>query len=177
MSVDFCLMVSTLVSFSIFLLVKVVLFRIQAKNKSVYQIYRIFVKSWALGLVLGYFFLTYLISDSLSIGQILLIALLYAVLATLLVAVYIFGIFLMVYASMYLEMLYKVAGFGQKGAAAQKLCKSFNKNSIIKKRLQRLIDCGELTYSSGKYRLTKSRSPLLVREKIGIIITKLFPPS
>lgn len=176
MTIDFGIVFSALVSFGIFFLIQIILLQIGTGNKSVYRIYRYFLVSWILGLMIGYFLLTYLISRfSLSIGQLLLIALLYAVSATLLIAVYIFGIFLMVYASIYLEILIKAAGFGQKGAFVQELGKLFNKNSIIKKRLQRLVDCGELTLSDGKYRLTQSRSPLLVREKIGIIITRLFP--
>lgn len=177
MSIDLCLVVSTLVSFSIFLLAKVVFFQIQAKDKLVYQIYRIFIKSWAFGLVSGYFFLNYLLDQfSILSGQVLLlITIAYMAISTLLTAVYIFGIFLMVYASLHLEILYKVAGFGQKGAAISKIFGLYNKNFIVTRRLQRLVESGELTFSGGKYRLTKSRSPLLIREKISIIITKLFP--
>lgn len=95
-------------------------------------------------------------------------------LLTLVAICYVFGVFVIVDSSIHVRILLLIAE-RKNGPTKQELLVRYNRKTIVGKRIARLVDTGELRFQRGTYRLAKSTSLLLVRERFSRMIERLFP--
>lgn len=136
-------------------------------TKSLNVIIKIFVLSYLVPII------AYLITTPLDINkeELLIIALLY----TLEVCVYFFGVFVIVHSSLHIHILLRIAGLQSAGLRLQELEKIFSEDIILRKRIDQLVELGEITIVKNYYKRVNKVSFLKFRDKLTLIIEKLFP--
>lgn len=149
------------IGFFIFLIFHVVSLRCLSYKQSVYAVFKTLALSWIGALLAGFL---------LGFGGFT-----FVVLLTLSVCIYVLGVFTIADSSIHIRLLVKIAQSGSHGITKKELLKQYNRETILQKRLKRLVESGEILQSGRIYRLVKSTSLLTVREKISRFIEFLFP--
>jgi hypothetical protein len=77
------------------------------------------------------------------------------VIYSMLVFNYVIGIFGLLESSLRIKILDVLAVQGENGMSRRGLLRIYNKDTIVKKRVKRLISSGELAYTNGMYHINK----------------------
>ena len=92
-----------------------------------------------------------------------------------LVALYVFGMFGMILeSSLRIRLLSLVAHAGEKGIDDRQILKIYNTDTILRKRIDRLMTSGVLECTRGQYRIKKSFSILLFHGTIVNVLNRLY---
>jgi hypothetical protein len=97
------------------------------------------------------------------------------VIFSLTTALYIFTFFSFTEASVTLRILMEIASGNSKGVMKTDIWKRYNTKTIIKRRLSRFIQGGDIIQKGTLYIWKKSMSPFILREYAVSIIQFLFP--
>lgn len=147
-------------SFCLFLISLAVLFRVTNREDGVLWIIRAYI---GVGIATGVLFARTWGGDEI---------LFWASLYSLLTALFVFGIFSIMEASVTLRIFTEIAR-SQEGITVFQLLKKHNRIRIVKRRIIRLLHSGELTKSNGMYTLGKP-SYFRLREYVSTIIRLAF---
>jgi hypothetical protein len=93
----------------------------------------------------------------------------------LLTALYLFGVFGIFEASLTLHILQIICRSGTKGIHPNAILSSYNRTTIVKTRIDRMMHSGDLVIVGRQYRLQKSFSLLILREYALNILRFLYP--
>ncbi|OGG30674.1 hypothetical protein A3A63_00640 [Candidatus Gottesmanbacteria bacterium RIFCSPLOWO2_01_FULL_46_9] len=93
----------------------------------------------------------------------------------LLTILFLFGVFGVFEASITLHILTKIALSGKEGIHPNAILSSYNRNTIVKRRIDRFLWSGELLVVGGRYRLSKRLSYFMMRERFLNILRWMFP--
>lgn len=95
-------------------------------------------------------------------------------LSSLLAFVYVFAIYLNLDSSLHVRILKEIAKTEVKGLTYKQLLNRYNKKIILEKRLVRLVNAGEIERVGNTFLLHRRFSFLEAREKIIVLLTKLY---
>ncbi len=93
---------------------------------------------------------------------------------SLLVCVYILGIFGVIESSVRIKLLQLVAETKNDGLTKKDIYNRYDKKSILHKRIARMQNSGDLMFKDGKYYLSKRWSPLLIMVYFSNFINRLY---
>lgn len=153
------MMFAVVVGFLTFFCLHAVSLRLLPRPRLVYCVLVTLVISW-MGGVVGTWFLAHDLFSLVSLS--------------LVVMCYVLGVLVIVDSSIHVRILLLIAE-RENGLLKKELLVRYNRETIITRRLARLVNTGELHHRRGRYRLANKRSPLLVRERVSRIIEWLFP--
>lgn len=162
---DLYILVNAIVSFILFLIVHVVIFRSINEKTVIKWLMRVCYLGVFINLFTGYFILR---------PYNAVFAFLSLILYTLLVYCYILGIFGLMESSIRIGLLAKIAEAKSCGIRKRDILEVYNKKIIIDKRLSRFIASGELKYEKGYYHLNKKFSYFIINDFINSIMRKIY---
>ena len=90
---------------------------------------------------------------------------------------FLFGVFGVFEASITLHILTKIALAGSDGIHPNALLGTYNRSTIVKRRVDRFLWSGEFIIVGGRYRLSRRFSYFMVRERFLNFLRFLFPRS
>jgi hypothetical protein len=93
----------------------------------------------------------------------------------LMVILFLFGVFGVFEASITLHLLTKIMLAGKSGIHPNAILASYNRNTIVKRRVDRFLWSQELVVVAGQYRLSKRLSYFMIREYFLDILRQVFP--
>jgi len=88
---------------------------------------------------------------------------------------YIIVVFSVIEASLTLRILTEIAKAGDRGISYKELLSVYNPTSIIKRRIERFVAMGDLSYQNGKYQRTTNMTPFRIRKHLTGFLYILFP--
>lgn len=92
----------------------------------------------------------------------------------LFVVAYILGVFGMVVSSLRIRILSEIAHRGERGLSIDNLLRHYNKEAIIKERVRRLIQTGDIFCEKGTYRLNNRFSLFLFHKIVFDVLGTLY---
>jgi hypothetical protein len=95
----------------------------------------------------------------------------------LLSVIYLFGIFGTIESAITLRLLSIIAQSGQKGIHQNAIISSYNRRTIVMRRVDRLMYMGEIVIVGNYYRLSKRASYAIWRERVFRVLNAMFPAS
>jgi hypothetical protein len=140
---DIEIITAAFITFSFFLALVVILFRIIRQESAILWIVRAFVSA---GVVAAIFFV-----PQWGVTEVIFWASLYGLLTVL----FVFGIFSIMEASLTLRFLVEISG-ARGGITPAELKRKYNRNFIVKRRIARLLYSGELKKTRGMYMLGRT---------------------
>jgi len=164
---DTIILVSALISFIVFCVVQMIVFRFTDEDRALLWLMKIFLMVEGCSLFAGYFLW--------GRGAFVEIVLWHAVIFMLLVISYTLTVFSYSEASITVRLLGEISRSGSRGTTKNEIIKHYNLGSIVKRRLSRFIANGELVANGQRYRWKNSVSLFLLREKTVRLFQMLFP--
>lgn len=162
---DLYILVNAIVSFILFLIVHVVIFRLIEEKTVIKWLMRVFYLGALINLSAGLLMLK---------PQNVIFILLSLTLYTMLVFCYVLGIFGLMESSIRIGLLTKIARSKSHGAGEKDILKAYNSKIIIDKRLERFVASGELKYEKGYYHLNKKFSYFIINDFINTLMRKIY---
>ncbi len=152
MTLDQFIIFASVIEFSIFWILQVFLFRyIRYENVLKWLVY-VFMFNTVICTIMFFLFGHLVIADRQSDVRIQLVAMLCTfVITSLLIGLYIIGIFGMIESSIRIKLLSLVAQTKSSGIMYKDIINKYNKQVILSKRLKRLQGSGDIIYRAGKY--------------------------
>ena len=167
MNEDMALLLTVFLGALIFMGVHIAVFRKAKNSGSVYWLLNAFVGSWAVALITGLMIIITIFGwNMFYIG-------IYGVLISLMVAAYMFGIFTLIDSSIRLKFFFDIARH-KNGVTRGQLLKDNTAEVILKRRLTRLVDSGEIMKKRSQYSRAKSFSLVIVREGIARVFEHIY---
>ena len=158
---DSLILLSAASAFFVFLVLQVIVFRRLPPPNVLSGIVKVFLVS----AVFAYAFFI-----GIGIRFLALSFVLYALMSL----IYILALFGIVESSVRIRLLREIAGEGKKGIPARKLLERYNKEIILKKRLQRFLASGDIVKEGNRYRLQKNVSAFSLPGFLFSLIWKLY---
>ena len=168
---DFLILCFSMGGFIVFLLLQSIVFRLIKQESVLKGIIRLYTIIGALFFV---FQMLLLSTQQRPIIDSFFIAISTWFLYSLLVFLYIIGVFGVIESSLRIRLLQIIVKAGEKGISYQTITKVYNRDRIIKKRLVRLITSGELTQKNSLYQINKHFSFFYVPAYFARILKKLY---
>lgn len=164
---DFFIIVSVLSSFIIFLTAKIVIFRlIRQENIVSGLIYATAVSSILHFMIFGIFTIYFFIPFFLSLISYFMFI--------LLDFIFIMAIVGIVTTSLRIQLLIEIYKMGRKGILYNQLLKSYNRKIIVRNRLNRLKDTGDVEESHGYFHYKKKFSYFRLHTFAMVLLGKLY---
>lgn len=176
---DFLILIISLASFSLFLVIHVSIFRFIKSSG---------VMKW---LMKGFLFaglfhfaiwgLVFVAKPSLfipySTSILITAAFISFILYCLLTFSFVFAVFGITVTSIRIQLLIEIAKAGTKEISTAKILKRYNRDTIVKTRLTRLIEGGELRCIKGEYFQNRRFSYFLLHTYLLVMVNKLYKKS
>ena len=159
---DYQIVIKALTSFILFILTLIVLFHMTAQDEALHWVVRACV---IIGIGEGWYLSRYF-----GLNELIYWMTLYL----LMVALFVFGVYSAVEASLTLRILAEIVTAGRSGLTRQQLTQRYNRASIVKCRINRLLSTGEIMYKRGAYEKNHI-SFYSVREYLLILFRQIFP--
>ncbi len=172
MTFDLILTTTAALVFIIFLSFQIVLFRHVSHERVIFWLAVVYI-GVGLPLAITSSILLFPAEISRTLFSIIVVFALYS----LLVFIYILGVFGIMESSIRIRLLTEVAGKGKKGLPLSKLLTYYNRETIIQKRLNRFVSSGDLLYKNGTYRATERYSLFLLPSQMLRFIWNLYGKS
>lgn len=169
--IDAMIILCACITFVLFIVMHMIVFRRMKPVMAVVWLMRCYVVS---GIIGGIGSFVWFSQAHISFQDTIIVCVLCMVLYTLLVALYLFGVFSMVESSISFKILKEIADAGSKGINRQELLVQYSPAYIVRRRLARFVATGELVYEKGKYTKTKY-SILSFRELLISVFLAVFP--
>jgi hypothetical protein len=173
MLVDFCILSIALGEFGLYLLLHVLLFRmIKPEDVIKWQVYT-YAFSCLVGGAISLLVINTLFSP-VTITLLFTLELGIFIIVSLLVCMYIIGIFGIIESSIRIKLLSMIAHAAKKGITRKNIYKIYNKQTIINKRLLRLVSSGDVIVVDGKFYLGKPTPALFAITQLAQFINRLY---
>lgn len=164
---DIFIIATAILIFIIFFVAHIIFLRINKDREPVYGIITIFLVTGAIGGAFEWFFI-FTSPGEKSAVIISLFSYLFIFIA------YMLGVFGMMMSSLRLRMLSEIAGRGKTGISEIELLEIYNRDKIIKSRLSRFIQSGDMEYKNRYYYIKKPFSIFELHGLIFTVIKKLY---
>jgi hypothetical protein len=152
MEIDFLTVGVGLLSFTIFLVTQVIIFRFVRPEYLLRSLVTCVIAVMACPVVVIGFFLAYKVVDAPWYAWICA-ALLAMVIQILLCSVYVLCFFGPYETSIRMRLVWEIAAGGSKGISMQELLARYNSEVIVNSRLERLLGSGDIIEENGRYRI------------------------
>ncbi len=159
---DYQIALMAFISFILFILTLIVLFHMTAPDKALHWIVSTCL---VIGIGEGWYLSRYF-----GFTELVCWIMLYL----LMVVLFVFGVFSAVEASLTFRMLAEIASTGSGGLTPRQLTRRYNREGIVKRRINRLLSSGEIIFKRGAYEKNHV-SFYSVREYILVILRQIFP--
>lgn len=162
---DLDILINTTVSFILFLIIHVIIFR-SIEGKTVLRwLMRVYYIGALINLTSGFLTLK---------PQNVIFIFLSLVLYTMLVFCYVLGIFGLMESSIRIGLLTKIAQGKSHGVGEKDILRAYNSKIIVDRRLLRFVASGELVCEKGYYRINKKFSYFTINDFINSIMRRIY---
>jgi hypothetical protein len=164
---DSFILLMTLISCFVYIAAQTVVFRLIHEDRALMWLVKLYFFVEASSLITGYLVL----SEHMTVTLVLW----HGGLFTLFVVSYIQSIFSFLEASVSVRLLTEIASGGKRGVTKDQIIKSYNRNSIVERRVSRFVAGGDIVKQKSAYRWKSTVSPFIVRMRITDLTEYLFP--
>lgn len=169
MTMDRAIILTSLVSFMLFLIFQVIVFR---------RIPRIQVLSWMVNvfIITGVMVTAALplFLNNISWSAFVLFGAVSWLLYGLVSLIYILAVFGIIESSIRIRLLAEIVPRGTGGITLKELYRTYNRDSIVKKRLERFLSTGDISYDGKQYRIARRFSPFSIPGTAFSLLWKLY---
>lgn len=167
---DFQIIFISIISFVFFILVQIFYFR-KVKSKEVFgALIYVYKQAATIPIILGIIF--YFLGKTLEFT--LMVTVISLIIYSLLVFIYTLCLFGLLESSIRIRLLSEVHLAGDKGITEKQIVGKYNQNIILKKRLARFLQSGEIKEKDCYYYPTKKISFYIIPFVLTILIWKLY---
>lgn len=154
---DIPIILTVLSSFAIFVILQIVVFRRIPRRQVLSWMVTVFLAAGIATSVSSLFFF-----HSASFDALLFFLFISWLLYGLLSLIYILAVFGIIESSIRIRLLAEIVRSGRSGITLEKIYQKYNREIIVKKRLERFLTSGDISYDGKRYRIARRFSPFFL---------------